>query len=564
MSTELKTNTAVRITVGPFLDKTDGITPEVSLTATNEKLTLVVDTAGVPTLALDANATASAGNNDMVHVTNDDAGYYDLELTAANLNYVGNAKLAITYATDHLPVFHELNIVSAQYWDAKYGTGNFSADVIAISGDATAANNAESFFDGTGYAGTNNVIPTVTTVTNQLTAAAVATGVWKDATAGDFTDASSIGKALYIANVAPGASGGHMISGTNAGTTTLGAMTVTGALTTGSIVNGGVFTQTGTHTISALTVTNAMTVGTNAIPWNAAYDAEVESECQDALVVNNLDHLMKVAAVAGDAVDSSIIARITSKSATPSFASFDNTTDSLEANRDNIGTTGAAMTIAAVTGNVGGTVATVTNLTNAPTNGDLTATMKTSVQTASDAALVANNLDHIAKTATAAADMTTEVADNTILSRILSNGDTSAFDPSTDGLQLIRDKLPANFEDLAVTDTTGLVSVGTTAAGAINNAAFNADVGSTAFATNIIALAVFKALDSAIGDAVSLTADGLLDKMRTVGWIIRNKITVTDANGNTVIYKDDNSTAAFTVNAALTDDSTTTTRLRMA
>lgn len=39
-------------------------------------------------------------------------------------------------------------------------------DVGALSGDATAADNAESFFDGTGYAGTNNVIPTVTTLTN--------------------------------------------------------------------------------------------------------------------------------------------------------------------------------------------------------------------------------------------------------------------------------------------------------------------------------------------------------------------------------------------------------------
>jgi hypothetical protein len=41
-----------------------------------------------------------------------------------------------------------------------------------ISGDATAADNAEAFFDGTGYAGTNNVIPTVTAVTG-LTAATV-------------------------------------------------------------------------------------------------------------------------------------------------------------------------------------------------------------------------------------------------------------------------------------------------------------------------------------------------------------------------------------------------------
>jgi len=80
-------------------------------------------------------------------------------------------------------------------------------------------------------------VGTVTTVTNQLTAAAIAAGVWQDAVAGDFTVASSVGKALYISNVAPGAAGGHMISGSNAGTTTLGALTVTGVTThTGNVV----------------------------------------------------------------------------------------------------------------------------------------------------------------------------------------------------------------------------------------------------------------------------------------------------------------------------------------
>ena len=62
-------------------------------------------------------------------------------------------------------------------------------------------------------------------------------------------------------------------------------------------------------------------------------------------------------------------------------------------------------------------------------------------QAAMTAALVAHNLDHLCLTATAAADMTTEVADNTILSRMLANGDTSAFVPSTDGLQPIRDHI---------------------------------------------------------------------------------------------------------------------------
>jgi len=47
-------------------------------------------------------------------------------------------------------------------------SGRIDASVGAISGDSTAADNAEAFFDGTGYAGTNNVIPTVTNVTGNV------------------------------------------------------------------------------------------------------------------------------------------------------------------------------------------------------------------------------------------------------------------------------------------------------------------------------------------------------------------------------------------------------------
>jgi len=77
--------------------------------------------------------------------------------------------------------------------------------------------------------------------------------------------------------------------------------------------------------------------------------ADVKLQVDNGLVDINLDHLAKVAAVAGDVVNSSIIARITSKSATPAFTSYDNTTDSLEAQRDNIGTTGAALVLAKTT-----------------------------------------------------------------------------------------------------------------------------------------------------------------------------------------------------------------------
>ena len=290
---ELRTNTATRVTVGPFYDKTDGVTPETALTVTNCKLTFTCDVSGVPTLVLDTNPTASGGSNDMIHVSGDDAGFYDLEFAAADVNYLGRAYLALTDAANHCPVFHEFQITTAVEYDRKYATSggnlpnavagasggvplsadasgrvdlgkvagstislesfgifemgtpsaatastltlqsahlfgtntlkgaqvfvkgstqgywqantalsNTSADpcvitfadnwvvtpsgtltsviigtaptsianppgvdVLKISGDATAADNAEAFFDGTGYAGTNNVIPLVSAVT---------------------------------------------------------------------------------------------------------------------------------------------------------------------------------------------------------------------------------------------------------------------------------------------------------------------------------------------------------------------------------------------------------------
>ena len=83
-----------------------------------------------------------------------------------------------------------------------------------------------------------------------------------------------------------------------------------------------------------------------AVPWNASWDAEVQSEVQDAIEANHLDHFIAVADPGGIVANSSFLAKLVSKSATPAFSSYDNTTDSLEANRDNIGTAGAGLTAA--------------------------------------------------------------------------------------------------------------------------------------------------------------------------------------------------------------------------
>ena len=100
----------------------------------------MVDAANVPTLVLDVAPTASAGANDMVHVTNDDAGFYDLELAAANVNYLGRAMLAITDAATHCPVFHEFMILPANIYDSLVlGTDLVDVSVTQNAGTAITA-----------------------------------------------------------------------------------------------------------------------------------------------------------------------------------------------------------------------------------------------------------------------------------------------------------------------------------------------------------------------------------------------------------------------------------------
>jgi hypothetical protein len=173
-------------------------------------------------------------------------------------------------------------------------------------------------------------VATVTTVTNQLTAAAIATAIWQDAVAGDFTTASSIGKALYIANVAPGAAGGHFIAGTNAATTITTALTTT---FTGN-VTGSVASVTG----AVGSVTAGVTLAASAVQaiWDALTTALTTVGSIGKRIADNLD------------------AAITSR-----MASYTQPTGFLAA-------TFPAGTVASTTNITAGVVTTATNLTNLP------------------------------------------------------------------------------------------------------------------------------------------------------------------------------------------------------
>jgi uncharacterized protein (UPF0333 family) len=101
--------------------------------------------------------------------------------------------------------------------------GNIKADVLALSGDATAADNSEAFFDGTGYAGTNNVIPTVTTLTN---APSDSSGVT--------TLLSRLSAALATALAAHSVGFGQAVLAAGSDTTSIVLNTVNGAAASGT------------------------------------------------------------------------------------------------------------------------------------------------------------------------------------------------------------------------------------------------------------------------------------------------------------------------------------------
>jgi hypothetical protein len=93
--------------------------------------------------------------------------------------------------------------------------------------------------------------------------------------------------------------------------------------------------------------------GLSAIPWNASWDAEVQSEANDALVANNLDHLVLSAVDTDFATTVHLDSVIGHLADGGGMATYDRTTDSLEINRDQV-----ALAIAYVD-QINGTTATI-------------------------------------------------------------------------------------------------------------------------------------------------------------------------------------------------------------
>ena len=141
---ELKTNTAIRIPIGPLVDFEDGKTAETSVTVASLLVQIYqMKNDGSAVIRSAFSPTATGGSHDMIHVASDTAGIYDLELTATDTNFLGNGRITFYDVDSFLVHYSDLQIVSAAYFDWKYGTTLPSVIASSLGSQAKADVNAE-------------------------------------------------------------------------------------------------------------------------------------------------------------------------------------------------------------------------------------------------------------------------------------------------------------------------------------------------------------------------------------------------------------------------------------
>lgn len=396
------------VVIGPFLDEDDGKTAETGLS---------IGVSDVRLSKAGANIVAKNSGGG----THDELGFYQITLDATDTNTVGELLIAV-HKSGALPVFKYCYVLEEAIYDALFAASasafdsNARVDVVSIEGsDAT----------------------------DQINAAC---------------DAAIETYGLD-----------HLVSASVAGSDVADNSIVAKLVSKESTADWDDFANT-TDSLQALRDQTGS--GLTAIPWNSSWDAEVQSECNDALVALGLDHMVSASVAGSDVADDSIIAKLVSKESTADWDDFVNTTDSLQALRDrgdaswitaspptaasiadavwdeatsghtSSGTFGEQVKtdiddILADTAEIGSAGA---GLTAVPWNSSWDA----EVQSECNDALVAMGLDHLVSASVSGSD----VADNSIIAQLVSKESTADWDDfvnTTDSLQALRDRGDASW-----------------------------------------------------------------------------------------------------------------------
>lgn len=204
---ELKQSTATYILIGPFLDVTDGSTPETGLS---------------PTVYISKAGGALSARSSSTSISHSRDGFYRVHLNATDTNTTGPLVVEVTASGTHLPVTYVYSVVTANWYDSKYSTDELNVDVVQVSGSSVSGVND---FKATGFSTfdettdtvtlaaathTGAVIPTVTNVTN-ASVSAMQNDALVDFLANDTGETSAV--AGSVGKIAQGSAGGNVTVG---------------------------------------------------------------------------------------------------------------------------------------------------------------------------------------------------------------------------------------------------------------------------------------------------------------------------------------------------------------
>lgn len=144
--------------IGPFIDDTDFKTPATGLTIANTDIKLVVN----------GGASANKNSGGGTHRVN---GVYGVTFDATDTATVGEFEVSVV-VSGALPVFDKFFVVEEAIYDMLFGASalgyiaNAPVNMAQISGDSTAADNLESYTDGSKYMPVNPHAPKWNTTDN--------------------------------------------------------------------------------------------------------------------------------------------------------------------------------------------------------------------------------------------------------------------------------------------------------------------------------------------------------------------------------------------------------------
>tara|TARA_R100001594_G_scaffold93186_1_gene127538 strand:+ start:10094 stop:11188 length:1095 start_codon:yes stop_codon:yes gene_type:complete len=265
----LKQSTASQpIMIGPFVDDTDGATSETGLTIANTDIRLSKNGGNM--------AAKNSGGG-----THDENGYYQITLDATDTDTVGRLQISIK-VTGALAVWKEAQVLEEDIYDALFGASaaGFDSNARVAVGDMASGvidsdSIAASALDGKGDWALASVLGAV--------ADAAAAG---DPTATD----TAVAYLKQIVNTLVGSDGVGTFPAEAAPANAVSFAEVLRAIhadVTG--LNGAAMRGTD----NAMPATENGSSFTN-IPWNSAWDSEVQSEVNDAMVAIHLDHFFSV------------------------------------------------------------------------------------------------------------------------------------------------------------------------------------------------------------------------------------------------------------------------------